>query len=80
MRVLVTGANGFIGRHITAALLAAGHNPVAAVRAVPDMKRIFPGIAVLPADLNRDTAAETWPISADSSAAARALAALEVDR
>lgn len=32
MRVLVTGANGFIGTRVVAALRAAGHEPVAAVR------------------------------------------------
>jgi uncharacterized protein YbjT (DUF2867 family) len=34
VRVLLTGANGFIGAHLTAALLAAGHQVVAAVRRV----------------------------------------------
>ncbi|MFC9897274.1 NAD-dependent epimerase/dehydratase family protein [Nocardia sp. NPDC127579] len=32
MRVLVTGANGYIGRSVVAALRAAGHEPVAMVR------------------------------------------------
>ena len=32
MRVLVTGAYGFIGGHILAALQEAGHQPVCAVR------------------------------------------------
>jgi uncharacterized protein YbjT (DUF2867 family) len=32
MRVLVTGAYGFIGAHIVAALTAAGHEVVCAVR------------------------------------------------
>lgn len=32
MRVLVTGANGYIGRAVVAALSAAGHEPVAMVR------------------------------------------------
>ncbi|MFI2230928.1 NAD-dependent epimerase/dehydratase family protein [Nocardia testacea] len=33
MRVLVTGANGYVGRAVVAALSAAGHSPVAMVRA-----------------------------------------------
>ena len=32
MRVMVTGATGFIGGHVLAALVAAGHEPVALVR------------------------------------------------
>ncbi|HEY9536663.1 MAG TPA: NAD-dependent epimerase/dehydratase family protein [Kiloniellaceae bacterium] len=42
MRVLLTGANGFIGAHLTAALLAAGHQVVAAVRRPDDFARRFP--------------------------------------
>lgn len=33
MRVLVTGANGYVGREVVAALDASGHSPVAMVRA-----------------------------------------------
>lgn len=33
MRVLVTGANGFVGQHLVKALAAQGHEVVAAVRA-----------------------------------------------
>lgn len=33
MRVLVTGADGFVGRHVCEALRAAGHEPVAGVHA-----------------------------------------------
>lgn len=32
MRILVTGASGFIGGHVLQALLAAGHQVVACVR------------------------------------------------
>ena len=60
MRVLVTGANGFIGRHITAALLASGHDVAAAVRAAAEVRRAFPEVTVIAADMNADTAAEAW--------------------
>jgi len=60
MRVLVTGANGFIGRHLTAAILEAGHEVVAAVRDPRRMQRRFPGIEVVRVDLNRDTTSDTW--------------------
>jgi nucleoside-diphosphate-sugar epimerase len=41
MRILVTGACGFIGRHITPALIAAGHRVVCCVRdmAAPALAR-----------------------------------------
>jgi uncharacterized protein (TIGR01777 family) len=35
MRVLISGASGFIGRALTPALVSAGHEPVALVRRVP---------------------------------------------
>ncbi len=60
MRILVTGANGFIGRHITAALLGAGHDVVAAVRAVAEVRRAFPEVTATAADMNADTEPEAW--------------------
>jgi len=46
MRVLVTGANGFVGQHLVMALAAAGHEAVAAVRSagapVPGAARRLP--------------------------------------
>jgi uncharacterized protein YbjT (DUF2867 family) len=56
MRVLVTGANGFIGTRILAALRAAGHTPVAAIRN-PDGALTQPAVAC---DLARDIDAENW--------------------
>ncbi|MBF0355990.1 MAG: NAD(P)H-binding protein [Alphaproteobacteria bacterium] len=60
MRVLVLGANGFIGRHLTAALLSAGHKVVAAVRRPDEIRRRFPGIHTVKADLNQDIAPDIW--------------------
>ena len=60
MRVLITGANGFIGAHIVARLLGQGHAVVAAVRAPDRIRRRFPTIDAVHCDLNRDVAADAW--------------------
>src|SRR5688572_26880453 len=60
MRVMVVGASGFIGRRVTGALLAAGHEVIAAVRRVDETRRIFPGITVIGCDLSVDTTPDAW--------------------
>lgn len=69
MRVFMTGANGFIGSALTAALIAAGHEVVAAVRRPAAFERRFPGSRAVAADLNDLTRAEDWaPLLADCAA------------
>lgn len=60
MRVLVTGATGFIGRAVVDALLARGHVPVLAVRDVEAARRRWPGREVIACDFMRDTDASAW--------------------
>ncbi|MDO8909631.1 MAG: NAD(P)H-binding protein [Pseudohongiella sp.] len=51
MRILVTGATGFIGRHILQALVRqAGYETVAAVRSPRHLNQLFPGIPALQMD------------------------------
>jgi len=59
MRVLVTGAYGFIGAHIVAALIAAGHEVVCAVRGARVEAR-FPGLKAIACDMSRDTSSDVW--------------------
>ncbi|MBQ4855933.1 NAD(P)H-binding protein [Rhodanobacter sp. B2A1Ga4] len=59
MRVLVTGAYGFIGAHIVAALVAAGHDVVCAVRGARIDTR-FPGLAAVACDMARDLRSDDW--------------------
>lgn len=59
MRVLVTGAYGFIGAHIVAALVAAGHNVVCAARKARVDSR-FPGLDAIACDMARDIRSEHW--------------------
>ncbi|MBL8518468.1 MAG: SDR family oxidoreductase [Betaproteobacteria bacterium] len=58
MRVLLTGANGFIGRHLLAGLKAAGHDVTAAVRDPDALRR--PDLTTMQVDFNRDTDAVVW--------------------
>lgn len=59
MRVLVTGAYGFIGRHVVQALCARGHAVVAAVRA-QRRGHHFPGIDTVDCDFARDVEPQAW--------------------
>lgn len=59
MRVLVTGAYGFIGSHVVTALLAAGHEPVCAVRPAR-VDRRFSGVASVACDFARDDDPAIW--------------------
>ena len=60
MRILLTGASGFIGSHLTARLIETGHSVVAAVRAPQKMARRFPAVHPVLADLNRMGSPADW--------------------
>lgn len=60
MKIFLTGANGFIGSHLLAALVADGHDVVAAVRQPAALLRRFPQIKAIQCDMNRDLRAELW--------------------
>ena len=60
MRIFVTGASGFIGRHLVARLCAEGHEVVGAARDLETARRLIPDIEWIHADLNRDVAPEAW--------------------
>lgn len=60
MRVLVTGATGFIGGAVVDALLARGHVPVPAVRDVAAARRRWPALDAVAVDFVRDTDAAAW--------------------
>lgn len=60
MRILVVGASGFIGRHLTARLLVDGHEVVGCVRDAARFKRMFAAAEAIESDLARDVDAESW--------------------
>jgi uncharacterized protein YbjT (DUF2867 family) len=58
MRILLTGASGFIGQHLLAALLAEGHHVVCAVR--KPVTSSAPRLSYIHADFGNDTEKSTW--------------------
>lgn len=60
MKILVTGASGFIASHIVAALLTAGHDVVCCVRNVVAAKQRFWTATIIACDFNRDTSVDVW--------------------
>jgi uncharacterized protein YbjT (DUF2867 family) len=60
MRVLLTGANGFIGRYLLSALIQAGHDVVPAVRRPEETDRLLPRPASIRVDFNRVTGPADW--------------------
>ena len=60
MRILLLGADGFIGSHLSASLLAAGHVVIAAVRRPARYERRFPEAEVVAIDLERMASAADW--------------------
>lgn len=60
MRVLVTGANGFLGQKIVAALLEAKQTVIACVRDEENIERRFPDVEIISCDFNRDISYDVW--------------------
>src|SRR5690554_4121256 len=86
VHVFVLGANGFIGRHIVAGLLAAGHTVTGAARQPESLARMFPRIATmrldlaaLPADIAERLRGVDVIVNAAGLLDGRQLAAVHVD-
>lgn len=58
MRILLTGATGFLGGRLLAALVAAGHTVRAVRRSAPPAET--PGVQWVQADFNRDQTVDAW--------------------
>src|SRR5687768_10753758 len=58
MRILLTGASGFIGQHLLHALLAEGHHVVCAVRKPKNSPG--PRLSYIHADFANDTDKSAW--------------------
>jgi len=60
VRVLLTGATGFIGRHLARALLAAGHHVTGCARDREAAFRRYPEFGWIKADFSRDRTMDVW--------------------
>ena len=60
MRILITGATGFIGSHLTQALLDKGHQVLACVRNPKQAQRRWPDITPIKTDFSVDHKVEAW--------------------
>jgi uncharacterized protein YbjT (DUF2867 family) len=66
MKILLCGANGFVGAYLTAHLLSLGHELTCTSRNVSETKARFPKASVIYANFNHDTAVEDWLLRLDN--------------
>lgn len=60
MRILITGADGFIGRHLIRALTKAGHEVLCCVRNPKRAEKLLPGLRYIACDFSRDRSRSAW--------------------
>lgn len=60
MKVLLTGANGFVGRHLMTSLVEAGHDVTAAVRNPGAFRRQWPSVDAMACDFMTDQDRQVW--------------------
>jgi uncharacterized protein YbjT (DUF2867 family) len=60
LKVLITGADGFIGQNLVAAFLAQGHQVIGAVRCPDRFAHLFPALAYVRTDFTKDQSPEDW--------------------
>ncbi len=60
MRILITGASGFIGSHLARALSEKGHHIVACVRCTEYAEQRWPEISVIMSDFSTDHSISDW--------------------
>lgn len=60
MRILITGASGFVGKHFSAALSIAGHDIIAAVRNPSRAEGIVAAKEFIKVDFQKDVTPDAW--------------------
>ena len=60
MKIIITGACGFIGAHITSSLIKDGYNVICAIRDTIKAQLMFPSSEVCYCDFNTDTNKTMW--------------------
>ncbi len=60
MKILLTGANGFVGRHLMTSLQEAGHSVTASVRNPDAFRRQWPSVDVMACDFMTDQDRQLW--------------------
>jgi uncharacterized protein YbjT (DUF2867 family) len=60
MRILVMGAYGFIGTHVTGRLMAAGHTVIAGAHDLALAKKRLPDCEIIACDFSKDIHPDVW--------------------